>query len=92
LGVRPHDDNNDDRDTATTKTRVLYTSPKIVVGDASVGRCVVIPEHAWELEGDDAFEGFHPPPQFVARVERPAALIFNNSLVDSPPERGGWAM
>ncbi|KAL3801136.1 hypothetical protein ACHAW5_011084 [Stephanodiscus triporus] len=91
LGVRPHDDNNDNRETATTKTRVLYTSPKIVVGDASVGRCVVIPEHEWELEGDDAFEGFRPPPQFVGRVERPAALICNNSLVDSPPERGGWA-
>jgi hypothetical protein len=86
-----HDDNNDDPKTDTTKTRVLYTSPKITVGNASVGRCVVISEHAWELEAGDALKGFHPPPQFVGRLERLATLIFNNSLVDTPPKRGGWA-
>jgi len=101
LGVRHRDDDYDGdecdgdrrRNAATAATRVLYNSPKIVVGDAAVGLdAVIIPDRAWEMEDDDAHEGLRPPPQFVGRVERPVMISsrLNNSLMDSPPERGGW--
>jgi len=93
-----HDEGDGDRRKAaaaatTMTTRVLYNSPKIVVGDAAVGLgVVIIPDQAWEMEDDDAPEGLRPPPQFVGRLERPVMIAsrLNNSLMDSPPERGGW--
>jgi hypothetical protein len=97
------DDDDDDDDegdgdrrkaaAAAAATRVLYNSPKIVVGDAAVGLgVIIIPDQAWEMEDDDAPEGLRPPPQFVGRVERPVMIAsrLKSSLMDSPPERGGW--
>ena len=97
------DDDDDDDDegdgdrrkaaAAAAATRVLYNSPKIVVGDAAVGLgVIIIPDQAWEMEDGDAPEGLRPPPQFVGRVERPVMIAsrLKSSLMDSPPERGGW--
>eukprot|EP00574_Skeletonema_japonicum_P006009 CAMPEP_0201717660 /NCGR_PEP_ID=MMETSP0593-20130828/3342_1 /ASSEMBLY_ACC=CAM_ASM_000672 /TAXON_ID=267983 /ORGANISM="Skeletonema japonicum, Strain CCMP2506" /LENGTH=576 /DNA_ID=CAMNT_0048207769 /DNA_START=40 /DNA_END=1767 /DNA_ORIENTATION=- len=48
------------------KMQTLYNSPTVM------GLSGVIPELAWEVEGDN-MEGIHPPPQFVGKIEQPPA-------------------
>lgn len=57
------------------KTKTLYNSPTVM------GLSGVIPELAWEVEGE--MEGIHPPPQFVAKIEQPPAKSWNKSLTHS---------
>ncbi len=54
------------------KPQILYNSPTIM------GLSGVIPELAWEVEGD--MEGIHPPPQFVGKIEQPPAKSLSKSL------------
>jgi hypothetical protein len=63
------------RQSNSQQTQNLYNSPTVM------GLSGVIPELAWEVEGD--LEGIHPPPQFVGKIEQPPAKNWNKSLTHS---------
>ena len=57
------------------RTQTLYNSPTVM------GLSGVIPELAWEVEGE--MEGIHPPPQFVGKIEQTPTKSWNKSLTHS---------
>jgi hypothetical protein len=62
------------RQSNSKQTQNLYNSPTVM------GLSGVIPELAWEVEGDLEI---HPPPQFVGKIEQPPTKSWNKSLTHS---------